>query len=164
MRHKGFAVAALGMLLGAPGWAQSPPPEPPPPPLATEAPGEGRVFCRQSVDFHVAPRENVPQPYRPFVGIWSDAAWTPQLCAALVVEGVTADGTATIAYAFGPLGVSDRGSGGVLHGTGVIRDGELKFQNSDGSQFSFKPFYSDLDGHLVTPKGGTYEAIFKRTF
>lgn len=156
MRHWGL-VAALGVLLGAPVWAQAPPP-------AEATPAEGRVFCHQSVDFHVAPRENVPEPYRPFVGIWSDAAWTPQLCAALIVEGVTADGTATIAYAFGPLSASERGSGGVLHGTGVIRGGELKFQNSDGTQFSFKPFYSDLDGHLVTPKGGAYEAIFKRTF
>ena len=31
-------------------------------------------------------RAVIPERYRPFVGIWSDAAWTPQLCAALIVE------------------------------------------------------------------------------
>ena len=28
--------------------------------------------------------------YRPFIGIWSDASWTPSLCAALIVENVDA--------------------------------------------------------------------------
>jgi len=152
-------MAALGVLLGMPGWAQAPPPSTP-----AEAPAEGREFCHQSVSFRVMPRESVVEAYRSFVGIWSDAAWTPQLCAALVVEAVTPQGTATITYAFGPTGATARGAGGILHGTGVIRGGELKFQNSDGTQFAFKPFYSDLDGHLVTPKGDAYEAIFKRNY
>jgi hypothetical protein len=52
----------------------------------------------------------------------------------------------------------------VLHGTGIIEGGELKFQNADGSQYGFKPFYSDLSGHWTTPKGENYETIFKKTF
>ena len=72
------------------------------------------------------------------------------------------DGTATILYAFGPMG-ANRGIGGVLHGTGIIRDGELRFQNSDGSQFAFRPIYSDMSGRLTTPKGQIFEAIFKKT-
>jgi hypothetical protein len=94
--------------------------------------------------------------------MWSDAAWTPQLCAALVVEDVAPDGTARIVYAFGPMS-NGQGAGGVLHGTGVIRDGELRFQNSDGSQFAFRPNYSDLDGRLTTPQGQTQQAVFKKT-
>ena len=50
-----------------------------------------------------------------------------------------------------------------LHGSGVIRDGELRFQNSDGSQFAFRPLYADLAGRLTTPQGQSYEAIFKKT-
>jgi len=176
-------IAAVLLSLGFPAWAQAPTPLgsplPPPGPLPGSpppadvpgagpppqaAPPEGREFCHQSVSFTVAPRENVPDAYRAFVGIFSDAAWTPQLCAALVVENVANDGTATIIYAYGPMGTNGRGPGGVLNGTGVIRNGELKFQNSDGTQFAFKPFYSDLDGHLVTPKGQAYETIFKRSF
>jgi len=110
---------------------------------------------------HVADRGSVPERYRPFIGVWSDASWTPQLCAALVVEKVAPDGTAAIVYAFGPM-ASGRGNGGVLHGTGIIQNGELKFQNSDGSQYAFKPLFADLDGHLTTPKGQSYSAIFKR--
>lgn len=174
--YLGLITAAL-LALSGPLWAQPTPlgsPLPPPGPLPggppqpglppeAEAP-QGREFCHQSVSFTVAPRESVPDLYRPFVGIFSDAAWTPQLCAALVVENVTGDGTATIIYAYGPMGANGRGPGGVLNGTGVVSNGELKFQNSDGTQFSFKPFYSDLDGHLVTPKGQAYETIFKRSF
>jgi hypothetical protein len=52
----------------------------------------------------------------------------------------------------------------VLHGTGIVKDGALQFQNSDGSQYAFQPFYSDLAGRWTTPKGQTYEAIFKRAF
>jgi hypothetical protein len=160
-------IAAIVLSVAVPAWAQAPtplgsPPQAGPPPEA-EAP-QGREFCRQSVSFTVAPRESVSDAYRAFVGVFSDAAWTPQLCAALVVESVTDDGTATIVYAFGPMGAGARSPGGVLNGTGVIRNGELKFQNSDGTQFSFKPFYSDLDGHMVTPKGQAYETIFKRSF
>jgi hypothetical protein len=162
----GSPLPPPGPLPGAPPPA-GPLPQPGPPSAApspeAQAP-QGREFCHQSVSFTIAPRENVPGPYRPFIGIFSDAAWTPQLCAALVVENVDNNGTATIIYAYGPMGTNGRGAGGVLNGTGVIQQGELKFQNSDGTQFAFKPFYSDLDGHLVTPKGQAYETIFKRSF
>jgi hypothetical protein len=137
------------------------------PPAETTGPGsEGaRVFCEQNVTFRIAPPESVPERYRPFIGIFSDAAWTPQLCAALIVQNVQPDGTASIVYAYGPMGSNVRGAaGGVLNGTGIIQNGELRFQNSDGSQFAFKPLYSDLDGQLTTPKGQSYEAMFKRTF
>jgi hypothetical protein len=165
--HRLGRIAVLLLSLAVPARAQAPTPLGAPPaagsPPEAEAP-QGREFCHQSVSFTVAPREDVPDAYRAFVGIFSDAAWNPQLCAALVVENVTDDGTATIIYAYGPMGTNGRGPGGVLNGTGIVRNGELKFQNSDGTQFLFKPFYSDLDGHLVTPKGQAYETIFKRSF
>ena len=95
---------------------------------------------------------SVPETYRPLIGIWSDAAWTPQLCAALIVETVAADGTATITYAFRADRFGKSRPRRVLHGTGIVRDGELKFQNNDGSQYAFKPFYADLAGRLTTPQ------------
>jgi len=122
-----------------------------------------RVFCEQEVTFELTDRDAVAERFRPFVGIWSDASWTPQLCAALIVENVAPDGTATILYIFGPMGSNTRAAGGVLHGTGIIRDGELRFENSDGSQFAFRLVYADLDGHLTTPKNQSYQAIFKKT-
>jgi hypothetical protein len=133
-------------------------PTPPPAPEAT-----GRIFCQQPVTVRLADGDSVQERYRGFLGIWSDAAWTPQLCAALVVENVTPEGAATILYAFGPIGSNARGPGGVLNGTGIVRDGELRFQNSDGSQFVFRPLYADLDGRLTTPQGQSYRAIFKKT-
>ena len=146
--------------IGAPQTAPGPAGSltPPPAPEAT-----ARVFCHQPVTVRLADRDSVPERYREFLGIWSDAAWTPQLCAALAVETITPDGTATIVYAFGPIGSIARGPGGVLNGTGIVRDGELRFQNSDGSQFAFRPLYSDLEGSLTTPQGQTYRAIFKKT-
>ena len=164
-------TAVLLVLTGGAALAQQPTPLTPtpdqPPPSAPAPPAEtgpSRVFCGQAVTYHLADPATAPETYRPFIGLWSDAAWTPQLCAALIVESVTSDGTATITYAFGPIGSDNQKSGGVLHGTGVIQDGELKFQNNDGSQYGFKPFYSDIVGHLTTAKGDTYEAIFKKTF
>ena len=123
----------------------------------------GRVFCEQPVSVQLADPDAVAERYRPFVGIWSDASWTPLLCAALIVEKIAPDGTATILYVFGPMGSNARAAGGVLHGTGIIRDGELKFQNSDGSQFAFRLVYADLDGRLTTPQGQSHQAIFKKT-
>ena len=124
---------------------------------------EAREFCEQSVNYSLSPPDAVPERYRTFLGAFSDASWTPQLCAALVVTGVQPDGTASILYVFGPMGSSARAPGGVLRGTGVIRDGELRFQNSDGSQFSFRPLYADLQGRLTTPRGQAYQALFKKT-
>lgn len=135
----------------------------PPDAAAPAGPQETREFCNQSVDFALAPRDSVPPRYRDFVGIWSDASWTPQLCAALIVENVQPDGTAAIVYVFGPMSASARPTGGILHGTGIIRDGQLLFQNSDGTQFAFRPLYADLEGHLTTPKGQSYQAVFKKT-
>lgn len=123
----------------------------------------GREFCEQPVTVQLAERDAIAEPYRRFVGIWSDASWTPQLCAALIVENVAPDGTASIVYVFGPMQADAHGPGGILQGTGIVGDGELRFQNSDGSQFAFRPLYADLEGHLTTPKGQSYQAIFKQT-
>ncbi|HVC56714.1 MAG TPA: hypothetical protein VND95_12210, partial [Stellaceae bacterium] len=162
-----FAQQALPAEAPVPqGPPTAPPPEPSPPeasPPAPSPPAASRVFCQQPVTLQLAHRDAVAPRYRRFVGMWSDASWTPQLCAALIVENVTPDGTASIVYVYGPMGPSERGPGGVLNGTGIIRDGELRFQNSDGSQFAFRPLYADLHGHLTTPTGGSYEAVFKKT-
>jgi len=150
-------VAPAPQEVPAPGLA---PPSGVAPPMSPPA---ARVFCDQSVTVRLADPDAIPEPYRPFVGVWSDASWTPALCAALIVGSVTPDGTASIVYVFGPMGSNTRGAGGVLNGTGVVRDGELRFQNSDGSQFAFRPLYADMQGHLTTSKGQTYDAIFKKT-
>lgn len=136
------------------------------PPAPTPAPPEtaGRAFCGQNVTARPADPRSAPDRYRKFAGIFSDADWTPQLCAALIVENIADDGTATITYVFGPLDSGSKAAGGVLHGTGIIKDGVLSFQNSDGSQYTFKPFYTDLSGRWTTPQGQNYEAIFKRSF
>jgi hypothetical protein len=178
-----FVVTALALIAGitvasaqqptplfnTPPSNPSPSGTPPAAPLSDQAlPAQpappGRVFCEQTVTAQPANPASVSESYRPFVGIFSDADWTPQLCAALVVENITPDGTATITYAFGPIASGSKVAGGVLHGTGIVKDGALLFQNSDGSQYAFQPFYSDLAGRWTTPKGQTYEAIFKRAF
>jgi hypothetical protein len=147
----------------------APSPELPPPAAAAPAisapmsESTARVFCEQPVTVQLADPNAVDERFRPFIGVWSDASWTPQLCAALVVEDVAPDGTATILYVFGPMGANARGAGGVLQGTGIIREGELRFQNSDGSQFTFRPLYADLDGRLTTPKDQSFKAVFKKT-
>ena len=182
MAHRIIGVSIL-LLLSASAAAQQPaplfntqpanpssagtPPAPDQPAPASPAPAAtpmGRDFCGQNVTAQPADSASVPDRYRPFIGIFSDAAWNPQLCAALIVENIVDDGTATITYVFGPLVSGDRTPGGVLHGTGIVKDGSLLFQNSDGSQYAFKPFYSDLAGRWTTPKGQGYEAIFKRTY
>ncbi|MGE5269083.1 MAG: hypothetical protein ACM3JG_05350 [Thiohalocapsa sp.] len=146
----------------------APPPQPSDagaaePAAAPAAMSGERVFCDQPVGIRVADPDSVPQRYRKFLGIWSDAAWTPAQCAALVVANVTADGTASILYVFGPLGGNAKAPHGILRGTGIIRDGELRFQNSDGSQFAFRPLYADLEGHLTAPNGSRFQAVFKQT-
>lgn len=158
MRYPPLFLAAL-VTASAAAFAQTPTP-------VTEPPGPAvtRDFCGQDVTFTLAdPAAAAPQ-YRDFIGIWSDAAWTPQLCAALIVETVTPEGGAAVVYAYGPQAPNARSPGGVLRGTGIIQNGELRFQNSDGSQFAFRPYYADLDGSLVTPKGQSLHAIFKKTY
>ena len=150
----------------APSPVVAPPISTPPssmPVPAVAGPAAERVFCDQTVAVHSIDPVIVPASYRQFIGMWSDAAWTAQLCAALIVENVQPDGTASLVYVFGPMGSNTRRPGGVLHGTGMIRDGELRFQNSDGSQFAFRPLYGDLDGRLTTPQGQSYHAVFKKT-
>lgn len=144
----------LVMLAAGPAMAQAPP--------AVE-PQAGRVFCEQSISYRLADPSSVPESYRRFLGAWSDAAWDANTCAALIVDDVRPDGTASIIYVYGPLEANARVPGGVLHGTGVIRDDELRFQNSDGTQFAFRPAIADLIGHMTTPNGQTYQAAFKKT-
>jgi hypothetical protein len=165
------SIEAQPLMPLAPAAETTPPPAAAPPPAAPAAPPPavpmsepiGRIFCEQPVTVRLADPETVAERFRPFIGIWSDASWTPVLCAALIVENVAPDGTATILYVFGPMGAGGRAAGGVLQGTGIIRDGELRFQNSDGSQFAFRPLYADLDGRLTTPKEEGYHAVFKKT-
>ncbi len=132
-------------------------------PQAAGAPPSGRVFCDQNVDVQLADPDTAPERYRRFLGIWSDAAWDAHTCAALIVERINPDGTAAIVYVFGPQGSNSPAPGGVLHGTGVIRGGELRFQNSDGSQFAFQPGIVDMTGHMINPQGESFAATFKQT-
>lgn len=149
------ALSLLVSFLASSAQAQAPPP-------AAEPEGS-RIFCEQSVSYRIAEAATVPEPYRRFLGAWSDAAWDPNTCAALIVDNVDPNGTASIIYVYGPLGSSARVPGGILHGTGVIRDGELRFQNSDGTQFAFRPGLVDLVGRMITPSGRSYESAFKKT-
>lgn len=182
MLARAFAVLWLILLPAAAALAQAPPPEPsqlpglqPPPAAPTPEPSEplaaptesagqsGRVFCDQTVEYHLADPSAVPDQYRRFVGVWSDAAWDVRTCAALIVEGVAPDGTASIVYVYGPQGSGSSVAGAVLHGTGVVRNGELRFQNSDGSQYAFRPGIVDMTGHWIDPKGESFAATFKAT-
>ena len=150
-----FCSAALLPALISGSVLAQPAPAPP-------EPQGGRVFCEQSVSYRLADPATVPEPYRRFLGAWSDAAWDANTCAALIVENIDPNGTASIIYAYGPLGSSSRATGGTLHGTGIIRDGELRFQNSDNTQFAFRPGIADLIGRMTTPNGQSYEAAFKK--
>jgi hypothetical protein len=151
-----LAFSFLVLVLAIPARAQTTSPP------AAE-PEASRVFCEQSVSYRITDSATVPEPYRRFLGAWSDAAWDANTCAALIVDNVDPNGTASIIYVYGPLGSSARVPGGVLHGTGIIRDGELRFQNSDGTQFAFHPGIVDIVGRMTTPGGQSYESAFKQT-
>ena len=149
-----LALACLSLSAAA-SWAQAP--------LITGEPQPGRVFCDQNIIYRIAEPATVPEPYRRFLGAWTDAAWDANTCAAIIVENIDPGGTASVVYAYGPLGSSPRVNGGTLHGTGIIRGGELRFQNSDGTQFTFRLGIADLIGRMTTPSGRSYEATFKKT-
>jgi hypothetical protein len=151
------SVLALCALLLFAGVAAAQPP-------AGPEPEGARVFCGQNVAFALAPPAQVPARYRRFLGVWSDAAWGPDSCAALIVENIDQSGTATILYVYGPLSSRTPGPGGVLRGTGIIRNGALRFQNSDGTQFVFHPDIADLAGEMRTPHGDSFAATFKKSF
>src|SRR6266446_6497831 len=85
-----------------------PAPLPASPAPAVAGPSAERVFCDQTVAVHFIDPAVIPNSYRQFVGIWSDASWTPQLCAALIVENVQPDGAAALVYVFGPMGSNTR--------------------------------------------------------
>lgn len=181
MFRRAVALLCPMLLTAASALAQLPPPvqapQPPEPPSGeppqpaapqtpapqTAEPQGGRVFCGQSVTYRPADPAAVPERYRRFLGVWSDAAWDAHTCAALIVQNIASDGTAAIVYVYGPLGSGAPAPGGVLHGTGVVRGGQLRFQNSDGSQFAFRPGLVDLVGRLTTPQGTTFETTFKQT-
>jgi hypothetical protein len=138
----------------------------PPAPSAEQPPS--RAFCDQNVAFRIDDPVSAPEQYRPFVGVWSDAAWDARTCAALVVQRVAPDGKASIVYIYGPEGARALVPGAVLRGTGVIKDGELRFQNSDGSQYAFRPRVVDavvigMVGHWINAKGESFQATFKQT-
>jgi hypothetical protein len=122
-----------------------------------------RTFCDQNVTFTAPDSAAAPEQYRRFVGVWSDAAWDAHTCAALIVQNVKRDGAASIIYVYGPEGSDSTVPGAVLHGTGVIRDGQLRFQNSDGSQYAFRPGIADMTGHWINPQGESFQATFKET-
>jgi hypothetical protein len=160
MSSPGAAVAQEAPPTGSPPAAQTAPPQEPQPP-AEQPPS--RVFCDQNVIYHLATADSVPEQYRRFLGVWSDAAWDPKTCAALIVQDVKPDGTAAIIYVYGPEGSSSTVPGAVLHGTGIIRDDELRFQNTDGSQYAFRPGLVDMTGNWINPKGESFQATFKAT-
>ncbi len=182
MLVRAFLMLCLVLFAAAAAKAQAPAPPaappaqllPPPRPAEEQSqpaqqspPGQEqppvRTFCDENVAYHLADPASVPEQYRRFVGVWSDAAWDAKTCAALIVEDVKPDGTASIVYIYGPEGSGSAVQGAVLHGTGVIRGDQLRFQNSDGSQYAFRPGLVDMIGHWINPKGESFQATFKST-
>jgi hypothetical protein len=157
------AGGAVAQQLVPPPAAAPAPPPPPGAPQSSDQPPPGRVFCEQNVTYQLADPASVPDQFRRFVGVWSDAAWDVRTCAALIVQDVKPDGMASIVYVYGPEGSISTITGGVLHGTGVIRGDELRFQNSDGSQYAFRPGIVDMTGHWINPQGESFQATFKQT-
>lgn len=168
-------TAPQGTPLPAPTTEPAPPPavEPAPPSAAEQPPAPAeqppaRVFCDQNVAVRLDDPASAPDQYRRFIGVWSDAAWDARTCAALIVQHVEPDGKASIAYIYGPEGSRSTVTGAILRGIGVIKDGELRFQNSDGSQYAFRPRLVgtevvDMVGHWINPKGDSFQATFKQT-
>lgn len=163
MNPRFLVLCPLLLVAAGSAAAQPSPPAASAPPSAPES-ANARFFCGQSVGVALAPPAQVPRAYRRFLGVWSDAAWGPNACAALVVESIDRTGTAKILYVYGPLDASGPRPGGVLRGTGIIRGGALRFQNSDGTQFAFRPEIADLTGRMTTPRGDSFTAIFKKSF
>ena len=92
-RHPASAGLLILMLLGTAATAQLPAPLSTPPgngSRAQSAPVSGRVFCDQKIAAQPADPDSLPENYRQFAGIFSDASWNPQLCAALIVEKIAA--------------------------------------------------------------------------
>jgi hypothetical protein len=70
-------------------------------------------LCRQDVTYEIkAPKADVPEEARPLLGVWH-GAWDNLLCAAVVVEEVEANGSATIVYVNG-VGLGASGVSGIL--------------------------------------------------
>ena len=105
----------------------------------------------------------------------------PSLIGAFSAPGATRPGTPILARRWSSLkcsrtaprrsstftGPSDRARGcpaACCTAPGIIRDDELRFQNSDGTQFAFRPAIADLVGQMTKPSGQTYRSEFKKTF
>ena len=107
MISRAVAPFSLILLTAATALAQAPTSpigEPPAAAPQTSGTQPGRVFCEQNVSFQLSDPSTIPENFRRFVGVWSDAAWDARTCAALIVQDVKADGTASIIYVFGPQG------------------------------------------------------------
>ena len=48
------------------------------------------------------PESGVPKEYRPFIGVWKDAAWNGEWCHDLYITEIKPDGTVTLLDAHGP--------------------------------------------------------------
>ena len=94
MTRRLIILSCFMLLITGRSLAQAPPPE-------TEA-QPGRVFCEQNVSYRLADPSTIPESYRRFLGAWTDAAWDADTCAALIVDDVKPDGSASIIYVYGP--------------------------------------------------------------
>ena len=151
----GLAAVALTACQSSSDTATStPPPVQAPPP----APAAGSAALDSSVVI-TPPDKKVPRQYAAFSGIWA-GTWDGPLDAKLAVRSVAANGSVTVTYAWGEMGVMKPG---IVDGQGRIKGSTLKldrFASGVDTTFTMQP-----DGTLAgtyTLSGMSYKGVFHR--
>jgi hypothetical protein len=119
------------------------------------------VLCGRPVDY-IVDRAGASDATRPFLGVWTGGSWSPRICGGLIVERTRSDGTAQITYVYGPSGPANFPWDSQRQ-PATIENGQLNFQDRDGSYFSFVLTDDNtLFARFVSAKGSKLSAVFKK--
>jgi hypothetical protein len=119
------------------------------------------VLCGRAINY-VIDGTGVPDLYRPFLGVWTGAAWNSRICGGLIVGKVDNDGMASVSYVYGPLSGSDF-PWKLQSPTAVIRDNQLTFEDEERGNFTFGLSEQNiLKAHFYSASGLELEAVLTR--
>jgi len=121
-----------------------------PPPNVT--PGmQSAVLCGRQVNYAIDPSGSSTG----FLGVWAGNWNNPgRLCGGLIVEKIDPHGAADVIYVFGPSQSGSRFPWRQQQRIGTVSDGKLRFEDDQGSTFTFySGGYDQLNATFISRSG-----------
>lgn len=121
---------------------------------------QNAIVCGKAIEYTSDPSSIATSWIGVWTGHWNNSG---QLCGALIVRGISSDGSAEVIYVYGPTRPGTRFSWTQQHRVGQLTGDTLSFSDNQGSTFRFSSAGSSALDASFTGGSGSLHGVFRKS-